>query len=282
MGPVPLIVRTADDLRAATRAWRMQGHGTAIVPTMGALHQGHLALVTEAFRRASRVVASIFINPRQFGRSEDLERYPRNEASDREMLAKAGVNLIFAPTPQLMYPPDFVTTVALGGPAKAGLEDKFRPDFLDGVATVVGKLLISAECDLAMFGEKDYQQLKVVTQLVRDLNIPTEIVAVPTVREADGLAMSSRNAYLTASQRKKAPELSMALLEAAKSIRTGKSPDRATAAARRKLESLGFKVDYVAARNAQTLARVKSASEPMRLLAAVRLGKTRLIDNVPA
>jgi pantoate--beta-alanine ligase len=191
MGPVPLIVRTVEDLRAATRAWRMEGHGTAIVPTMGALHQGHLALVAEAFRRASRVVASIFINPRQFGRGEDLERYPRNEASDREMLAKANVNLIFAPTPQLMYPPDFATTVALGGPAKAGLEDKFRPDFLDGVATVVAKLLIAAECDFAMFGEKDYQQLKVVSQLVRDLNIPTEIVPVPTVREADGLAMSS-------------------------------------------------------------------------------------------
>jgi pantoate--beta-alanine ligase len=281
MGPVPLIVRTVEDLRAITRAWRMEGHGTAIVPTMGALHQGHLALAAEAFSRASRVVASIFINPRQFGHGEDLERYPRNEASDREMLAKADVNLIFAPTPQLMYPPDFATTVALGGPAKAGLEDKFRPDFLDGVATVVAKLLIAAECDFAMFGEKDYQQLKVVTQLVRDLNIPTEIVPVATVREADGLAMSSRNAYLTASQRRKAPELCMALLEAAKSVRTGKSADRAAAAARRKLEGLGFEVDYVAARNAETLARVKSGAEPIRLLAAVRLGKTRLIDNVP-
>jgi pantoate--beta-alanine ligase len=259
----------------------MEGHKTAIVPTMGALHRGHLALVAEAFRLAPRVVTSIFVNPRQFGRSEDLGRYPRNEAADREVLAQAGVNLIFAPTSSLMYPPEFATTVSLAGPAKAGLEDKFRPDFFTGVATVVAKLLIAAECNFAMFGEKDYQQLKVVTQLVRDLNMATEIAPVPTVREADGLAMSSRNAYLTASQRKKAPELSIALFEAAKAARLGVNLDRAAATARRKLEGYGFRVDYVVARNAATLAKVKSATEPIRFLAAVRLGRTRLIDNVP-
>lgn len=274
------IVRSIEDLRNSTRGWRSERHRTAIVPTMGAVHQGHLALVRDAFRHADRVVASIFINPKQFGRGEDLSRYPRNEAADSEILANAGVNLIFAPSPQIMYPADFATTVTLTGPARAGLEDRFRPQFFNGVATVVAKLLISAECDYAMFGEKDYQQLKVVTQLVRDLNIPTVIVPVPTVREADGLALSSRNAYLNDHERKKASELNRAMREAAKSIRAGKSPSRAAAAARRTLETSGFRVDYVAARNAETLGPVKSASEPIRILAAVRLGKTRLIDNV--
>jgi pantoate--beta-alanine ligase len=281
MVPAPDIVHTVGDLRMITRGWRTQGHRTAIVPTMGALHQGHLALVREAFCRADRVVVSIFVNPMQFGRGEDLSRYPRNEPADGKILADAGVNLIFAPSPQAMYPPGFATSVTLTGPAKAGLEDKFRPQFFDGVATIVAKLLISAECDFAMFGEKDYQQLKVVAQLVRDLNIATEIVPVPTLREACGLAMSSRNVYLDDQQRKKASELSSALFEAAKSIGAGKSPARASFAARRKLEASGFRVDYVTARNAQTLGAVKSTSEPIRILAAVRLGKIRLIDNVP-
>jgi pantoate--beta-alanine ligase len=180
-----------------------------------------------------------------------------------------------------MYPPGFATIVTPAGPAKAGLEDKFRPQFFDGVATVVAKLLISAECDFAMFGEKDYQQLKVVGQLVRDLCIPTEIVPVPTLREDDGLAMSSRNVYLSPAQRGKASGLNTALNEAAASIRSGNNPARASAAARRKLEALGFRVDYLTARNAETLQPVKSSSEPIRILAAVRLGKTRLIDNVP-
>jgi pantoate--beta-alanine ligase len=281
MGQAPVIVRTIEDLRKTARSWRKEGYKSAIVPTMGALHQGHLALVREAFRYAQRVAVSIFLNPRQFGRGEDLSRYPSNEAADTEMLAKEGVHLVFAPSPQIIYPPGFATSIVPEGVAKAGLEDKFRPHFFDGVATVVAKLLIAAECDCALFGEKDYQQLKVVMQLVRDLNIPTTIVSVVTVRETDGLAMSSRNAYLSAEQRRKAPNLSLALMETTKLIKSGTSPTKASSAARRQLAASGFRVDYVTVRNAETLAPVKAPGEPMRVLAAARLGRIRLIDNVP-
>lgn len=273
--------RTPAELRTATRRWRADGHRYALVPTMGALHPGHLALVTEAFRHADAVAASIFINPRQFGKREDLSRYPRNEAADCAMLAKAGVTLVYAPAPETMYPPGFATTVTLAGPAKVGLEDKFRPGFLPGVATVVSKLLAVSEADFAIFGEKDYQQLKVVTQLARDLDLAAKIIAVPTVREADGLALSSRNAYLASRQRALAPQLYSTLSEAAQAIGSGEPVSRAMAAARQKLRKAGFQVDYVACRNAETLAPVKSPSEPMRLLAAAWLGRTRLIDNVP-
>jgi pantoate--beta-alanine ligase len=275
------IARTPAEMRAAARRWRADGQTCALVPTMGALHPGHLALVTEGFRHADRVAASIFINPRQFGKREDLSRYPRNEAEDCAILAKTGVTLIYAPAAETMYPPGFATTVTLAGPARAGLEDKVRPGFFSGVATVVSKLLAVSEADFAMFGEKDYQQLKVVTQLARDLNLAAEIIAVPTVREADGLALSSRNAYLTSSQRALAPRLHGALVEAAQAIGNGEPVSRAMASARRRLVKAGFRVDYVACRNAETLAPVKSPSEPMRLLAAAWLGKTRLIDNVP-
>lgn len=279
MVPVGFVLRDPEDLRAAVRRWRAEGHLTALVPTMGALHRGHLELVRAAFRRAERVAVSIFVNPMQFGRSEDLSRYPRDEIADINILIEAGVNLVFAPSLADVYPPDFATVVSLSGPARAGLEDKFRPQFFDGVATVVSKLLIMAESDYAMFGEKDYQQLKVVTKLTRDLNIPTEIVPVPTVREPDGLAMSSRNSYLNADQREMAPELSKALLEAAKSIRSGTEVDQAAVTAARRLQALGFEVDYVEVRNADTLEPVRSVIEPMRILAAARLGTTRLIDN---
>lgn len=279
MVPVGFVLRDPEDLRAAVRRWRAEGHSTALVPTMGALHRGHLELVRAAFRRAERVAVSIFVNPMQFGRSEDLSRYPRDETADINMLIEAGVNLVFAPSLADVYPPDFATVVSLSGPARVGLEDKFRPQFFDGVATVVSKLLIMAESDYAMFGEKDYQQLKVVTKLTRDLNIPTEIVPVPTVREPDGLAMSSRNSYLNADQREMAPELSKALLEAAKSIRSGTETDQAAVTAARRLQALGFEVDYVEVRNADTLEPVRSVIEPMRILAAARLGTTRLIDN---
>jgi len=275
------IARTPAELRAITRRWRADGHRYALVPTMGALHPGHLALVTEAFRHADAVAASIFINPRQFGNREDLSRYPRNEAEDCAMLAKAGVTLVYAPEPETMYPPGFATSVTLAGPAKAGLEDKFRPGFFPGVATIVSKLLAVSEADFAMFGEKDYQQLKVVTQLARDLDLAAEIIAVPTVREADGLALSSRNAYLTSRQRALAPQLHGALEEAARAIGNGEPVSRAMTAARRRLAKAGFRVDYVACRNAETLAPVKSPSEPMRLLAAAWLGRTRLLDNAP-
>lgn len=280
MVPVGFILREPEQLRAAMRRWRAEGHSTALVPTMGALHKGHLALVRAASRQAQRVAASIFVNPMQFGRTEDLTRYPRDEAADSRKLAEAGVNLVFAPAPEHVYPSDFATKVSLSGPARAGLEDKIRPQFFDGVATVVAKLLILAECDYAMFGEKDYQQLKVVTQLARDLHIATKIVAVPTVREPDGLAMSSRNSYLTADQREMAPELSKALIEAAKSIRSGVEIGQAALTAVRMLKTLGFEVDYVEVRNADTLQPVRSAVEPMRILAAARLGTTRLIDNM--
>jgi pantoate--beta-alanine ligase len=275
------IARTPAELRAAARRWRADGYRYALVPTMGALHPGHLALVTEAFRHADAVAASIFINPRQFGKREDLSRYPRNEAEDCAMLAKAGVTLVYAPEPETMYPPGFATSITLAGPAKAGLEDKFRPGFFPGVATIVSKLLAVSEADFAMFGEKDYQQLKVVTQLARDLDLAAEIIPVPTMREADGLALSSRNAYLTSRQRALAPQLYGALVEAVQAITKGEPVSGALSAARRRLGKAGFRVDYVACRNAETLAPVKSPSEPMRLLAAAWLGRTRLIDNVP-
>jgi pantoate--beta-alanine ligase len=280
MVPVGFILRAPEQLRAAVRRWRAEGRSTALVPTMGALHRGHLELARAAFRQAERVVVSIFVNPMQFGRSEDLSRYPRDETADINMLEKAGVNLVFAPPLADVYPPDFATVVSLSGSARVGLEDKFRPQFFDGVATVVAKFLIMAECDYALFGEKDYQQLKVVTQMARDLNIPTKIVPVPTVREPDGLAMSSRNSYLNADQREMAPELSKALLDAAKSIRSGAEFDRAAVMAARRLQALGFEVDYVEVRNADTLEPIHSAVEPMRILAAARLGTTRLIDNM--
>jgi pantoate--beta-alanine ligase len=278
--PVGFILRDPKDLRAAVRRWRAEGHSTALVPTMGALHAGHLELVHAAFQRAERAAVSIFVNPMQFGRAEDLSRYPRDETADGHLLVRAGVNLVFAPALEDVYPPDFATVVSLAGPARVGLEDKFRPQFFDGVATVVAKLLILAECDYALFGEKDYQQLKVVMQMTRDLNIPTEIVPVPTVREQDGLAMSSRNAYLNADQREMAPELSKTLREAVKSIRSGTEFDQAAVTAARRLETLGFEVDYVEVRNADTLEPVRLPVEPMRILAAARLGATRLIDNM--
>lgn len=273
------IVRTLSELRAVTAGWRKAGLTQAVVPTMGALHDGHLLLVREGLRHADRVTATIFVNPKQFAAHEDLGRYPRDEVGDLAKLARAGAHLVYAPAPDVVYPPGFATTVSLGGPAKAGLEDKFRPQFFDGVATVVAKLFTSTGADFAMFGEKDYQQLMVVTQMAKDLDLPIRVIGVPTVREADGLAMSSRNAYLSAGERDKATAIIRALSEAAASIRTGGAPGFAADAAEARLAAQGFKVDYVAARNAVTLAEPASG-DPIRLLAAARLGKTRLIDNI--
>lgn len=275
------IVRTIADLRQEMGAWRAENLKTAVVPTMGALHDGHLSLVRAGQEHADRIVATIFVNPKQFGANEDLSRYPRSEADDVEKLTEAGVHLVFAPEPGEMYPQGHATTVTLAGPAKAGLEDKFRPHFFDGVATVVAKLFIETAADFAMFGEKDYQQLICVTRMARDLDIPVTIIGVPTQREESGLAMSSRNAYLTKSQRNRAAAIHKSITAAADKIRAGGAPTRATAAARRSLTTLGFKVDYVAARNAETLALPKSKDETLRILAAAWLGKTRLIDNVP-
>jgi pantoate--beta-alanine ligase len=275
-----MIVRTVAALRRETAAWRAAGKRVALVPTMGALHVGHLTLVREGLRHGERLVATIFVNPRQFAAHEDLGRYPRDEAGDVAKLAGAGAHLVFAPDPQEIYPAGFTTTVVLAGPAKAGLEDRYRPHFFDGVATVVAKLFIQSGADAAMFGEKDYQQLKVVTRMAKDLDLPIAIVGVATVREADGLAMSSRNAYLSKSERLLAPALHRILAQAAARIAAGGAPQRATRAAYRALTTLGFKVDYVTARNAETLARPQAAGEPLRLLAAAWLGKTRLIDNI--
>lgn len=276
----PLLIRDTEALRETVTDWRSEGHRVAVVPTMGALHDGHLTLVRQGLKLAKRVVVTIFINPKQFAANEDLGRYPRDEEGDLTKLAEAGANLVYAPMPEDIYGVSFATTVHLEGPAKAGLEDKYRPHFFDGVATVVAKLFCRVNADYAMFGEKDYQQLLVVRQMAHDLDIPIKVVGVPTVREPDGLAMSSRNVYLSRSERQLAAALPRLLAQAAEKIRDGTPPSRASAAARRSLTTLGFAVDYVTARNAETLALPISREEDLRILAAVRLGTTRLIDNV--
>jgi len=277
----PKIIRSIEGLRRETAKWREDGLTIAIVPTMGALHEGHLTLVAEGLERAGRVIVTIFVNAKQFGANEDLSRYPRDEAGDVAKLAEAGAHLIFAPPADEMYGENYATTIVLKGPAKANLEDKFRPHFFDGVATIVAKLFIQSGADFAMFGQKDYQQLQVVTCMARDLDIPIEVIGVPTVRAPDGMALSSRNQYLTKTERKQATAIYKSLNQAAEKIRNGTEPQKAMRAASRSLTTLGFKVDYVTARNAETLGvPVPHTDEPLRLLAAAWLGKTRLIDNI--
>lgn len=277
----PKLVRSVAALRRETANWRKEGLRYAVVPTMGAIHSGHTELVTEGLKRADRVITTIFVNPKQFAAHEDLDKYPRDEDGDVRKLGRAGCHLIFLPGPEEMYPQGFSTSVSLAGPAKAGLEDKFRPQFFDGVATVVAKLFIQTGADYAMFGEKDYQQLKVVTRMARDLDIPIEVVGVPTVREEDGLAKSSRNVYLSKTERQQALAIYRNLTHAAERIRAGVNPQSTSRSATRTLMALGFKVDYVTARNAETLAIPQHKDEPLRLIAAAWLGKTRLIDNIP-
>ena len=276
----PKIIRTVESLRREIARWKVDGLSYAIVPTMGALHHGHLQLVHEGFKIADRVVVSIFVNPKQFGVNEDLSKYPRDEDSDVEKLAEAGVPLIFAPSADEIYGEGFATSIHMQGPAKAGLEDKYRPHFFDGVATIVSKLFIQSGANYAMFGEKDYQQLQVVTRMAMDLNIQTQVIGVPTIRDDDGMALSSRNRYLSKIERGQATAIYKSLTQAAEKIRKGTNPQTATRAASRSLTTLGFKVDYVSARNAESLAVPKKASEPLRILAAAWLGKTRLIDNI--
>ena len=275
-------VRTVADLRAAVAAWRQDGLSVGLIPTMGALHEGHLALARAAKDGCDRAVASIFVNPAQFGPTEDLDRYPRREAEDAAALAALGVELIFAPSEQEMYPQGFVPTVSVAGVAER-LEGAHRPGHFAGVTTVVSKLLIQARADRAYFGEKDYQQLRVVTRMARDLDIATEIVGVPTVREADGLALSSRNEYLSPEQRAVAPALNRALVETAAAVAAGGAASKAIAEAEAALIGAGFDaVDYVAVADAETLGPIEEmAGRPARVLAAACLGKTRLIDNVP-
>jgi pantoate--beta-alanine ligase len=275
----PKVART---LRALDRARTEFGSATvALVPTMGALHAGHLALVRRARQRAERVFVSIFVNPTQFAPHEDLAAYPRTFAEDLAALARERVDLVWAPSAEVMYPDGFATRIAPEGAAKAGLEDAFRPHFFGGVATVVAKLFLQCRPDFALFGEKDFQQLKVVTRLARDLDLRMRVVGVPTVREPDGLAMSSRNAYLSEAERAAAPVLYRTLKSCAQSICTGSSVAKALAGGRKAIAAAGFALDYLEARNAETLAPLnKHGDKPIRLLVAARLGRIRLIDNI--
>lgn len=277
------IIRTTKELRSIVATWRREGHKVALVPTMGALHAGHLSLVEEGLKRASRVVMSIFVNPTQFAPGEDLDSYPRTFEEDVEKFTQAGGDVIWAPTVGEMYRDGFATKVVPEG-AALGLETDFRPHFFSGVATVCCKLFTQTLPDYAMFGEKDYQQLCVVSQMVRDLDLPLEIVGCPTIRENDGLAMSSRNAYLSDTERKTAVAMHRVLSQVAQQIDTGHSDfDAQCSAAKDGLLEAGFgTIDYVAVRDAATLTEVDRADRPVRVLAAAWLGKTRLIDNVAA
>jgi pantoate--beta-alanine ligase len=276
-------VRTVADLRTCVRGWRAAGHRIALTPTMGALHEGHLSLVGFGRASADRVVATLFVNPTQFGAGEDLATYPSDEARDAALLEGAGCNLLFAPSVEEMYPPGFATRVRVEGLTEC-LCGAARPGHFDGVAQVVAKLLNQAQADVAIFGEKDWQQLAVIRRMARDLDIPTEILGAATVREPDGLAMSSRNRYLDAAQRAVAPELHRAIAAAAERIAGGLPAGAETAAAAQALIAAGFDaVDYVECRTAEQLEPVErfDRGTPARVFAAARLGRARLIDNVP-
>jgi pantoate--beta-alanine ligase len=274
------ILRSVAALRAALAPCRKAGEAVALVPTMGALHAGHLSLVAEAGKRAPCVVVSLFVNPTQFAPHEDFAAYPRDEAGDLKKLEGSAARFVYAPSVSEMYPPGDATTISVKGPA-LGLESEARPHFFAGVATVVAKLLIQAAPDAAIFGEKDYQQLLVVCRLAADLALPTQIIGAPVIREADGLALSSRNVYLSPQERRQAPALHAALLAAAQNFVEGQAREAAEAEARAALLKAGFAaVDYVAIRDAETLEPLADTNRPGRVLAAARLGKTRLIDNI--
>ncbi|HUL89989.1 MAG TPA: pantoate--beta-alanine ligase [Pseudolabrys sp.] len=275
------VVRTLPSLRRALEAYRKRHERIALVPTMGALHRGHMALVREARRRAKRVVVSVFVNPTQFAPHEDFASYPRSFATDVKVLREAKVDLVWAPSVEVMYPNGFATRLAPEGAAKAGLEDEFRPHFFGGVATVVAKLFTQVSPDFALFGQKDYQQLRVVSQMAKDLDLPVKVVGIPTVRESDGLAFSSRNAYLSAAERAVAPMLHRVLRECAIRIKNGEKTDHVLNVGRIEIDVAGFILDYLEARHALTLAPIASPKDgPIRLLVAAKLGKTRLIDNI--
>ena len=277
----PIIARTVPVLRRALKRYRQAGERIALVPTMGALHRGHLALVAQARRRARCVVVSIFVNPTQFAPHEDFASYPRGFAADLKALRAAKADLVWAPSAEAMYPEDFATRIEPAGAAKAGLEDKFRPHFFGGVATVVAKLFTQTAPDFAIFGEKDYQQLRVVTQMAQDLDLPLKVIGVPTVREPDGLALSSRNAYLSAAERAVAPTLYRVLKASAARIKKGEPIARVLDDGGSEIARAGFALDYLEARHALTLAPIASRNDgPIRLLVAAKIGKTRLIDNL--
>ena len=273
--------RTVQELRQQVQAWRQQGLRVALVPTMGALHQGHLSLVQEGFRRADRVIASVFVNPTQFGPGEDFDRYPRQEQADADMLASVNCSGLYVPSVAEMYAPGFCTTITVAGLSQE-LCGVARPTHFAGVSTVVTKLLLQALPDVALFGEKDFQQLTIIKRTVRDLDIPVQVVGVPTLREADGLAMSSRNRYLTPDERRIAPLLHGVLQGVGRGLLDGQDSDHLCAQATQKLLAGGFAaVDYVEVRDAETLApAMQYDGTPLRILGAAKLGAARLIDNV--
>ncbi len=281
MSRSPMIARTVPALHRTLDRLRARKATVALVPTMGALHDGHVSLVRLAKRRASRVVVSIFVNPTQFAPTEDFGSYPRTWKSDVAKLAAEGVDLIWKPDARTMYPDGFATRIAPEGAATANLEDRFRPHFFGGVATVVGKLFMQVRPNLAIFGEKDFQQLRVVTQTARDLDLGVRVVGSRTVRERDGLAMSSRNVYLSPEERLKAPVLYRALKETAARLRASDDIEAAMAGGAEMIAAAGFALDYFEVRHAETLAKTASLKDgPMRILVAAKLGNTRLIDNV--
>jgi pantoate--beta-alanine ligase len=276
-----MVVRTVPALRRALEGLRARKATVALVPTMGALHDGHVSLVRLARRRAAKVVVSIFVNPTQFAPTEDFGSYPRTWKADVAKLAAEDVELIWHPDVKNMYPEGFATRIVPEGPAVAGLEDRFRPHFFGGVATVVGKLFTQVRPDVAIFGEKDFQQLRVVTQMARDLDLGVKVIGSRTVRERDGLAMSSRNVYLSPEERQVATTLYKAMKEAAGRIKAGGDIEAAMTAGRAMIEGAGFVLDYLEVRHAETLEPVTSPKDgPMRMLVAAKLGKTRLIDNI--
>jgi pantoate--beta-alanine ligase len=281
MSRPPMVVRTLPSLRRALDALRARRATVALVPTMGALHDGHLSLVRQAQRRAAKVIVSIFVNPAQFAPHEDFASYPRTFRADMAKLAAEKVDLIWNPDVKTMYPDGFATRILTEGPATAGLEDRFRPQFFGGVTTVVGKLFTQCRPDAALFGEKDFQQLKVVTRMARDLDLGVKVIGAKTVREHDGLALSSRNVYLSSEQRRAAPVLYRAMRQAAEWLRGGDDIGAAMAEGAGLITDAGFALDYFEARHAETLAPIASLKDgPIRILVAATTGNTRLIDNM--
>ncbi len=275
------IVRSISDLRRLTGNWRQEGKKGAIVPTMGALHAGHLSLVQAARAKADEVLVTIFLNPKQFNNLDDLKNYPKTEAADIAKLKEAGVSAVFIPPATEMYPDGFNTTVSVGG-LTDGLCGEKRPGHFEGVATVVAKLFLQSGADLAFFGEKDFQQLQIIRKLARDLDIPTEVVGCPTVREEDGLAMSSRNALLSSHERQVAPRLASILSETVEKISAETNLQALLDEARSDILASGFReVEYLELRSEEDLRLVESINSPMRLFVAACLGQTRLIDNMP-
>ena len=276
-----MILRTLPVLRRAVDNFRSRKAIIALVPTMGALHDGHVSLVRQAKRRAKRVIVSIFVNPTQFAPTEDFGSYPRTWKEDIAKLAAEKVDAVWHPDVKTMYPEGFATRILTEGPATAGLEDRFRPHFFGGVATVVGKLFTQCRPDFAIFGEKDFQQLRVVTRMASDLDLGVKVIGSRTVRERDGLAMSSRNVYLLVEERIAAPVLFQAMKQCAQRLRAGDDVQAAMAGGAAMISNAGFAVDYFEVRHAETLAPVASSAErPLRILVAARIGKTRLIDNL--